>query len=39
MKKYLFILWTIVMTVTVNAQIMNPVHFTSELKMGEGAEL
>ena len=38
MKKYLFILWTIVMTVTVNAQIMNPVHFTSELKMGEGAE-
>ena len=37
-KKYLFILWTIVMTVTVNAQIMNPVHFTSELKMGEGAE-
>ena len=38
MKKYLFILWTIVMTVTVNAQIMNPVHFTSELKTGEGAE-
>jgi thiol:disulfide interchange protein DsbD len=30
--------WALVMVVAVNAQIVDPVHFTSELKMGEGAE-
>ena len=38
MKKYLFIFWTMAMAITADAQIMNPVHFTSELKTGEGAE-
>ena len=30
--------WALVMVVAVNAQIVDPVHFTSELKMGESAE-
>ena len=38
MKKTLLILWLMVTTLAVNAQLVNPVHFTAELKPGEGAE-
>ena len=38
MKKTLLILWVMVTTLAVNAQLVNPVHFTAELKPGEGAE-
>ena len=38
MKKTLLILWVLVTTLAVNAQLVNPVHFTAELKPGEGAE-
>ena len=38
MRRYLLMFWALVMVVAVNAQIVDPVHFTSELKMGESAE-
>ncbi len=38
MKKTLLILWVLAATLAVNAQLVNPVHFTAELKPGEGAE-
>ena len=38
MKKTLLILWLMVTTLALNAQLVNPVHFTAELKPGEGAE-
>ena len=38
MKKTLLILWLMVTTLAVNAQLVNPVRFTAELKPGEGAE-
>ncbi len=38
MKKTLLILWVMVTTLALNAQLVNPVHFTAELKPGEGAE-
>ena len=38
MKKTLLILWLMVTTLAVNAQLVTPVHFTAELKPGEGAE-
>ena len=38
MKKTLLILWLMVTTLAVNAQLVNPVHFTADLKPGEGAE-
>ena len=38
MKKTLLILWMMVTTLAVNAQLVTPVHFTAELKPGEGAE-
>ena len=38
MKKTLLILWVLVTTLAVNAQLVNPVHFAAELKPGEGAE-
>ena len=38
MKKTLLIIWLMVTTLAVNAQLVNPVHFTAELKPGEGAE-
>ena len=38
MKKILLSLWALLLTLVVNAQMMNPVHFTSQLKTGKGAE-
>ncbi len=38
MKKTLLLLWALVLTVAVNAQMADPVHFTSELKMSDGAK-
>ena len=38
MKKNILLLWALVLTLTANAQMMNPVHFTSELKTGDGAK-
>ena len=38
MKKSMLLLWALVLTLTANAQMMNPVHFTSELKTGDGAK-
>ena len=38
MRRYLLLVWALVMVVAVNAQIVDPVHFTSELKIGEGVE-
>ena len=38
MKKNMLLLWALVLTLTANAQMMNPVHFTSELKTGDGAK-
>ena len=34
----MILLWALVLTLTANAQMMNPVHFTSELKTGDGAK-
>ena len=33
----MILLWALVLTLMVNAQMVNPVHFTSELKTGDGA--
>ena len=38
MKKSIMSLWALLLTLVVNAQMMNPVHFTSQLKTGKGAE-
>ncbi len=38
MKKNILLLWALVLTLTANAQMMNPVHFTSELKTGDGTK-
>ena len=38
MKRILLFIWALVLTVAVNAQMADPVHFTSELKTGKGAE-
>ena len=38
MKKTIFLLWALVLALAVNAQMVNPVHFTSELKTGDGAK-
>ena len=38
MRRYLLLVWALVMVVAVNAQMVDPVHFTSELKIGEGVE-
>ena len=38
MKKIILSLWALLLTLVVNAQMMNPVHFTSQLKTGKGAE-
>ena len=38
MKKIILSLWALLLTMVVNAQMMNPVHFTSQLKTGKGAE-
>ena len=38
MKKILFLLWALVLSLAVNAQMADPVHFTSELKTGDGAK-
>ncbi len=38
MKKIILFLWALLLTLVVNAQMMNPVHFTSQLKTGKGAE-
>ena len=38
MKKTIIMLWALVLTLAVNAQMVNPVHFTSELKTGDGAK-
>ena len=38
MKKIIMSLWALLLTLVVNAQMMNPVHFTSQLKTGKGAE-
>ncbi len=38
MKKNILSLWALLLTLVVNAQMMNPVHFTSQLKTGKGAE-
>ena len=38
MKKSILSLWALLLTLVVNAQMMNPVHFTSQLKTGKGAE-
>ena len=34
----MILLWALVLTLMVNAQMVNPVHFTSELKTGDGAK-
>ena len=38
MKKVMMILWTLMVVLGMHAQMVDPVHFTSELKMGEGTE-
>ena len=38
MKKVVMTLWTLMVVLGMHAQMVDPVHFTSELKMGEGAE-
>ena len=38
MKKLVLSLWALLLTLVVNAQMMNPVHFTSQLKTGKGTE-
>ena len=38
MKKMLLTLWALVMAMAIHAQMVDPVHFTAELKTGEGAE-
>ena len=38
MRRYLLLVWALVMVVAVNAQMVDPVHFTAELKIGEGVE-
>ena len=38
MKRLSFILMLMVAAITAQAQMVDPVHFTSELKMGKGAE-
>ena len=38
MKKMLLIVWALVMAMAIHAQMVDPVHFTAELKTGEGAE-
>ena len=38
MKKRIILLWALVLALAVNAQMVNPVHFTSELKTGDGAK-
>ena len=38
MKKILLSLWALLLTLAVNAQMMNPVHFSSQLKTGKGTE-
>ena len=37
MKKKFFLLWVLVLTLAVNAQMVNPVHFSSQLKTGKDA--
>ena len=37
-RKILFTLWVLVIAITADAQLVDPVHFTSELKTGNGAE-
>ena len=37
-RKILFTLWALVIAITADAQLVDPVHFTSELKTGNGAE-
>ena len=38
MKKVVMTLWTLMVVLGMHAQMVDPVHFTSELKMGEGTE-
>jgi thiol:disulfide interchange protein DsbD len=38
MKKILLSLWALLLTLAVNAQMTNPVHFSSQLKTGKGTE-
>ena len=38
MKKIIFTILALVMALAVEAQLVDPVHFTSELKTGKGAE-
>ena len=38
MKKTLFTLFALVLVLGIQAQIMDPVHFSSELKTGNGQE-
>ena len=38
MKKRMILLWALVLTLMANAQMVNPVHFTSELKTGDGTK-
>ena len=38
MKKVMMTLWTLMVVLGMHAQMVDPVHFTSELKMGEGTE-
>ena len=38
MKKTIILLWALVLALAVNAQMVNPVHFTSELKTSDGAK-
>ena len=34
----MIVLWALVLSLAVQAQMVNPVHFTSQLKTGKGAE-
>ena len=38
MKRIIIVLWALVLTLAIHAQMVDPVHFTSELKTGKGAE-
>jgi thiol:disulfide interchange protein DsbD len=38
MKRIMISLWALLLTLAVQAQMMDPVHFTSQLKTGKGAE-
>ena len=38
MKKVMMTVWTLMVVLGMHAQMVDPVHFTSELKMGEGPE-